>query len=42
MNLPALSLDGIQGEILLVRGQKVLLDSTLATLYGVQTRRLNE
>jgi hypothetical protein len=38
----ALPLDGIQGQILLVRGQKVLLDSTLATLYGVETRRLNE
>jgi ORF6N domain len=42
VNLPTLSLDAIQGQILLVRGHKVLLDSTLATLYGVPTRRLNE
>ena len=29
-------------RILLIRGQKVLLDSDLAQLYGVETRRLNE
>jgi phage regulator Rha-like protein len=29
-------------KILLIRGQKVLLDVDLATLYGVETRRLNE
>jgi hypothetical protein len=28
--------------IILVRGEKVLLDSDLAELYGVETRRLNE
>jgi hypothetical protein len=28
--------------IVLVRGQKVILDSDLAQLYGVETRRLNE
>ena len=28
--------------IYIVRGQKVMLDSDLATLYGVETRRLNE
>jgi hypothetical protein len=28
--------------IILVRGEKVILDSDLATLYGVETRRLNE
>ncbi|MGH8148315.1 MAG: ORF6N domain-containing protein, partial [Rhodanobacteraceae bacterium] len=39
-NLPVLSLDAIQGQILLLRGHKVLLDSTLATLYGVETRVL--
>ncbi len=39
-NLPALSLDAIQSRILLVRGHKVLLDSTLATLYGVATKVL--
>ena len=28
--------------IYLIRGQKVMLDSDLAILYGVETRRLNE
>jgi hypothetical protein len=28
--------------ILIIRGQKVILDSDLAALYGVETRRLNE
>jgi hypothetical protein len=37
-----LPLDAIRDRILIVRGHKVLLDSDLATLYGVETRRLNE
>ena len=28
--------------IMLIRGEKVILDSDLAELYGVETRRLNE
>ena len=32
----------IEGAILLMRGQKVLLDEDLARLYRVPTRRLNE
>jgi len=32
----------IQTLILMVRGQKVLLDRDLATLYGVETRALNQ
>jgi hypothetical protein len=36
------ALDVIKQRILIVRGFKVLLDSDLATLYGVETRRLNE
>jgi len=32
--------DRIEQSILLLRGQKVLLDSTLAVLYGVQTKVL--
>jgi hypothetical protein len=32
----------IEGRILLMRGEKVMLDSDLAKLYGVPTRRLNE
>jgi hypothetical protein len=32
----------IESRILLIRGQKVMLDSDLAGLYGVSTKRLNE
>ncbi len=32
----------IETKILLIRGQKVMLDADLAELYGVETRRLNE
>ncbi len=32
----------IANRIIIVRGQRVLLDTDLAALYGVQTRRLNE
>jgi len=32
----------IEKKILLVGGQKVMLDSDLAALYGVTTKRLNE
>lgn len=34
--------DQIEPLILTIRGQKVLLDSDLAELYGVSTKRLNE
>lgn len=32
----------VDRRILLLRGQKVILDSDLASLYGVTTKRLNE
>ncbi|MFZ1685634.1 MAG: ORF6N domain-containing protein [Candidatus Zixiibacteriota bacterium] len=32
----------IENQILMIRGQKVMLDSDLAALYGVSTKRLNE
>jgi hypothetical protein len=32
----------IERKILLIRGQKVMLDSDLAELYGVASKRLNE
>lgn len=32
----------IEKKILLIRGEKVMLDSDLAVLYGVVTKRLNE
>ena len=35
-------LDRVQQTIQLIRGQKVILDRDLATLYGVATKRLNE
>jgi hypothetical protein len=32
----------VEKTILLVRGQKVILDGDLAELYGVTTKRLNQ
>ena len=32
----------IDRSILMIRGQKVMLDADLANLYGVTTKRLNE
>jgi hypothetical protein len=32
----------IERRILLIRGEKVILDADLAAFYGVPTRRLNE
>lgn len=37
-----IELDQIQNMIYVIRGQKVMLDSDLANLYGVETKRLNE
>jgi len=34
--------EAIAGKILLLRGQKVMLDRDLAGLYGVETRVLNQ
>lgn len=42
MSLSALQVVRIAQAIVVVRGQKVLLDEDLAALYGVETRRLNE
>ena len=39
INLPA---EVIEKKILLIRGQKVMLDRDLAELYGVETRVLNQ
>jgi hypothetical protein len=35
-------MERVQSRILVIRGQKVILDSDLASLYGVSTTRLNE
>lgn len=37
-----LPIEHIEESILLIRGQKVILDADLAKLYGVTTKRLNE
>ena len=34
--------DNIEPLIKVIRGQQVMLDRDLATLYGVETKRLNE
>ncbi|MEX2015261.1 MAG: ORF6N domain-containing protein, partial [Candidatus Hydrogenedentales bacterium] len=39
---PLIPTERIEQSILLVRGQKVLLDSALAGLYGVETKVLNQ
>ncbi len=36
------SVQQIEGRILVVRGQRVIVDADLAALYGVTTKRLNE
>ena len=41
MALPILT-DHVERNILLIRGHRVMLDSDLAILYGVPTKRLNE
>ena len=35
-------IDQVEGRILIIRGQKVMLDEDLAELYGVTTARLNQ
>ncbi|WP_229503044.1 ORF6N domain-containing protein [Pseudoduganella guangdongensis] len=42
MSAPAIPLASIENRILLIRGQKVMIDADLAELYGVPTKRLNE
>jgi ORF6N domain-containing protein len=41
-SLVKIPLERIEGIILLIRGEKVILDSDLAALYQVPTTRLNE
>lgn len=42
MKADLVPMEKIQQSILLVRGQKVMLDRDLAVLYGVETRVLNQ
>jgi ORF6N domain-containing protein len=39
---PQSQLDNVESAIYLIRGQRVMLDSDLAAIYGTSTRRLNE
>lgn len=41
-DISLISQEVIENQILVVRGQKVILDSVLAKFYGVPTKRLNE
>lgn len=42
MTSPLVAIDTLSDRIHLVRGQRVMLDSDLAELYGVTTKRFNE
>lgn len=42
MEAPVLSEEQLVHQIHFIRGRKVMLDSDLATIYGVSTMRLNE
>lgn len=37
-----ITVETIENKILMIRGQKVMLDKDLAELYGVATRDLNK
>ena len=39
---PVVPIERVASKIYLIRGEKVMLDSDLAELYGVPTLRLNE
>ena len=39
---PVSPVERIAQSILVIRGQKVMIDADLAALYGVATKRLNE
>lgn len=39
---PVIPTDPVASRILILRGQKVILDADLAAIYGVTTKRLNE
>ena len=41
-NLTTLPDEVLLNKIYMIRGQKVMLDSDLAELYGVETKRLKE
>lgn len=42
MKNKVVSFDRVEDKILLIRDQKVILDSDVAALYGVETRDINK
>ena len=40
-NLPVINDNSIEGRIFIIRGERVMLDSDLAAVYGVETGALN-
>jgi ORF6N domain len=40
--LPQIPVERLENAIVLIRGEKVMLDRDLAELYGVETRALNQ
>ena len=42
VGLVTLPVEEVASRILLIRGQKVMIDADLAELYGAETKRLNE
>ncbi len=41
-NISLIPMERIERAILLIRGEKVMLDSDLAVIYGVSTKALNQ
>lgn len=41
-NMKIVSYDQVKEKIITIRGQSVIIDSDVAQLYGVETRRINE
>jgi len=41
-NVSLVPMERIERAILFIRGEKIMLDSDLADIYGVETKRLNE
>ena len=40
-NQPLIPIESIEQQIFVIRGQKVMIDRSLAILYGVTTKNLN-
>jgi hypothetical protein len=42
LRIKAMNLENIKDKIVIIRGQQTILDSDVAMLYGVETKRVNE